>query len=1211
MNFWQTSIQILQKEVLIMSERTWTPDQQDAIDARNGTLIVSAAAGSGKTAVLVERIIQRLTDTENPCPADRLLIVTFTRAATAEMRSRISVALEQALSKNPYDENLQRQQMLLPSAKIYTIDAFCNDIVRENFESLGIAPDFALLDESESKILQKQAVETVIEELYEEDSVEFKALVELLFAGRDDSSLEDNIIKLYGYSRAYPSPSAWLNESIRYYNPDLPLCESPIGKVIADSLTERFESYIADAEYALAELDTRPEFIDSKGRSILATECELCRKVRDLISGCEFDKAIKLAATLQKATWSMPKGTTEDPDVIRAKEARTKCKDLLAKELPSLLCETEDEWKDDLAFLQPIVCKLIDATLRFEAELMRLKDEKNAYDFSDIAQFALKLLVTDPAADTIAPTPLALDISQQFDEILIDEYQDTNKAQDTIFRAISRSEQNLFMVGDVKQSIYGFRQAMPQIFLDKKKSFAPYDRAQDAYPACVSLGKNFRSREGITEYINFVFAQLMSERCGDVEYDESEQLVYGASYEPMSDPDVELHLIREPDKLTDDRSALEREAEFIARYICSKVQTNGEKYSDFAILMQSTKDRAPVIEKIMKQYGIPVYTETGDSYLNSADISTVISLLRIIDNPLQDIPLLSVLLSPIFAFTPDEVSQLRINERKAGRHGTSLYSALLNAETAGDAKCADFLKRLRLYRRLAVSLPAGELIRKIYEDTLYPDIVGAMPNGTQRTANLHLFQTYADNFDQTNSFGISSFVRYLDKLIENDVDPSSASTLSENANVVRIMTIHKSKGLEFKYCILANVGKEFNRMDLIQNLILHPTLGIGLNGRDIKTGNTYPTLGHKAVQIATDNNNVSETLRVLYVALTRAREHLVIVGSPTGNSKLESLINACSKELKGSEPVSPFTVKSSKSFLKWLVLATLRHPNADVLREELGGYHTVLPGGNGLATFIHNNPEDFEFDDDILFDAEELTDELNTPQELQDFADDELVSEIKARMDYEYPYLALASVATKRAASNMEGDAFDEKFFATARPEFASQQGLTPAQRGSALHKFMQYADYKQAGTDFGSELQRLTDHGFLTKREADVVDPKKVSEFTNSDIYKRMSQSNDLMREKKFAVLVPAGKFNPELPPPLSDEPVLIQGIADCVFEENGSYIIVDYKTDREADEEELIARHSAQLATYVDALAECLPHPVSAAYIYSFSLGKELRVI
>lgn len=1197
-----------------MSERPWTPDQKDAIDARHGTLIVSAAAGSGKTAVLVERIIQRLTDAENPCPADRLLIVTFTRAATAEMRSRISAALETALSKNPLDENLQRQQMLLPSAKIYTIDAFCNDIVRENFETLGIAPDFTLLDESESKIMQKQAVGAVIENLYEEDSAEFKALVELLFTGRDDSSLEDNIIRLYGYSRAYPSPRAWLDESILYYDPALPLRESPIGRVLAENLLERFDAYISDAEYALAELDTRSEFIDSKGRSILASECEMCKKVRDLIAAYEFDKAVELAGTLEKATWGMPKGTTEDPDVIRAKDARGKCKKLLTDELPEFFCETEDEWKDDLAFLHPIAQKLIEATIRFEDSFMELKKEKNAYDFSDITQFALKLLVEDPAADTIVPTSLARDISEQFDEILIDEYQDTNKAQDTIFRAISKEEQNLFMVGDVKQSIYGFRQAMPQIFLDKKKSFAPYDRVKDEYPACVNLGKNFRSREGITEYINFVFKQLMSERCGDVEYDESERLVYGASYDPIPDPEVELHLLREPDK-DESRSVLEREATLIARYITNKVQSTGDKYNDFAILMQATKDRAPVVEKVLKEYGIPVYTETGDSYLNSADISTVISLLRIIDNPLQDIPLLSVLLSPIFAFTPDEVSQLRINERHSDRHGTSLYSALLSAESDGDAKCADFLKRLRLYRRLAVSLPAGELIRKIYEDTLYPDIVGAMPNGTQRTANLRLLQTYADNFDQTNSFGISSFVRYIDKLIENDVDPSSASTLSENANVVRIMTIHKSKGLEFKYCILTNIGKDFNKMELMSNLILHPTLGIGLNGRDISTGNTYSTLGHKAVKIALEDNSVSEALRVLYVALTRAREHLVIVGSPTGNSKLESLITNCSKELKDSEPVPPFAVKSSKSFLKWLILATLRHPNADALREELDGYHNVIPDGNGLATYIHENPEDFQFDDssldDILFDAEELTYELNAPQELQNFADDDLVAEIKARMDYEYPYLALASVATKRAASNMEGDAFDEKFFATARPEFASQQGLTPAQRGSCLHKFMQYANYKQAETDFDSELQKLTDQGFLTKREADVVDKEKVSEFTNSGIYKRMSQSPDVMREKKFAILVPAGKFDPELPPPLSDEPVLIQGIADCVFEENGSYIVVDYKTDRVADENELITRHSAQLATYVDALTECLPRPVSAAYIYSFSLGKEIKVI
>lgn len=1193
-----------------MSERNWTPDQQDAINARHGTLIVSAAAGSGKTAVLVERIIKRLTDCENPCDADKLLIVTFTRAATAEMRSRISAALEKELEKNPFDTHLQKQQMLLPSAKIYTIDAFCNDIVRENFEALGISPDFTLLDESESKIMQKQAVETVIERFYEEDSSEFKSLVELLFAGRDDSSIEDNIIRLYQYSMAYPSPKAWLYESIRYYDSNLPLSDSPIGKVLVTNLLERFDAYISEASYALSKLDTVPEFATAKGRAILASECELCIKVREQIASFNFDKAIELANECEKASWSMPKGTTTDPDVIRAKEARDKCKKLLTEDIHGFLCETEAEWKSDLEFLQPIVKKLIDATIEFQNEFMHLKTLKNAYDFSDITQFALKLLVENPAADTVTPTPLALDLSQQFEEILIDEYQDTNKAQDTIFRAISKNEQNLFMVGDVKQSIYGFRQAMPQIFLDKKKSFKRYEREKDEYPACINLGMNFRSRKGITEYINFVFSQIMSEHCGDVEYNESEQLVFGASYDPIQEPEVELHILREATE-EDERTSLEREATLIARYITDKVQNKGESYSDFAILMQATKGRAPVFEKVLKEYGIPVYTEASDSYLNSADISTVISLLRIIDNPLQDVPLLAVLLSPIFAFTPDEISQIRIDERKSGRHSTSLYSAILNAEADGDEKCADFLKRLRLYRRLAVSLPAGELIRKIYSDTLYPDIVCAMPNGTQRTANLHLFNTYADNFDQTNSFGISSFVRYLDKLMENDVDPASASTFSENANVVRIMTIHKSKGLEFKYCILANVGKDFNKKELISNLILHPTLGIGLNGRDIATGNTYPTLGYKSVQLALNDNTVSETMRVFYVALTRAREHLIIVGSPSSNSKLENLINSCQRELRESEPISPFTVKSSKNFLKWLILTTLRHPNADALRSEVDGYHTSIPGSDCLAAYIHNCPEDFIISDTAIANAEELGNEIDNPQGLADLADEDLVADIKARIEYEYPYRALATVATKRAASGMESDAPLEKFFATARPEFASQQGLTPAQRGSCLHKFMQYANYEKAKENFDDELERLTKQGFLTKREAAVVDAAKVAEFTNSDIYSRISKSKDVMREKKFAVLVPAGQFEPELPPQLAKEPVLIQGIADCVFEENGTYVILDYKTDRTTDESELIARHSAQLLTYVDALSECLSAPVTSAYIYSFSLGKEIKIV
>lgn len=1194
-----------------MSDRNWTPEQKDAIDAKGGTLIVSAAAGSGKTAVLVERIIKRLTDRDNPCSADKLLVVTFTRAATSEMRSRISTALETELKKNPFDPHLQKQQMLLPSAKIYTIDAFCNDIVRENFETLSLAPDFSLLDDSESKILKKQAVETVVEKLYEEDSAEFKALVELLFAGRDDSSIEKNILKLYEYSMAYPSPEKWLNASVKYYDPSLPLSSSPIGQVIANSLLERFDACIKEASYALSELNTRQDFINAKGTNTLASECELCKKVREHIASYDFDKALELASELEKVSWSMPKGTTSDPDVIRAKEARNKCKKLLTEDLPGILCETEEDWKDDLEFLQPLVKKLIYATLEFDKEFMRMKTLKNAYDFSDITQFALKLLVKDYSDDKVIPTQLAIDLSQQFEEILIDEYQDTNKAQDTIFRAISKDEQNLFMVGDVKQSIYGFRQAMPQIFLEKKKSFAHYNRDDNKYPAYITLGKNFRSRSGITEYINFVFEQIMSEHCGDVEYDENEHLVFGASYyEPTEEPEVEFHLLREADE-DDSRNVLEREAALIARYITDKVQTKGEKYSDFAILMQATKNRAPIFEKVLKEYGIPVYTEASDNYLNSPDIATVISFLRIIDNPLQDVPLLAVLLSPIFAFTPDEIAALRINDKKAGRTGSSLYSSLLNAENAGNTKCADFLKKLRLYRRLSVSLPAGELIREIYSDTLYPEIVGSMPNGTRRTANLYLFKEYADKFDQTDTFGISSFIRYIDKLIENEVDPGAASTFSETANVVRIMTIHKSKGLEFKYCILANVGKSFNKKEIISNLILHPTLGIGLNGREISTGNIYPTLGYKAVQLAANDNSVSETLRVLYVALTRAREHLIIVGSPESNSKLVNLINNCGKELYGNDTVAPFTVKSSNSFLKWLILATLRHPGATALRNELSDFRFTIPTDGKLAMFVHNTPEDLTTDDSAFRNAVEQDDELDNPDALSKFTDNTLVESIRTRLEYQYPYLALASVETKRAASTIEDKSSFEKFFAAARPEFASEQGLTPAQRGSCLHKFMQYADYGNAKKDFNEELNRLISLGFISKREAEAVDEKKVIQFTDSGIYKRMLKSSDVMREKKFSILVPASKFNPELPALLSNEPVLIQGIADCIFKENDAYIIIDYKTDRTTDETELIARHSAQLKIYVDAFNECLSVPVAEAYIYSFSLGKEIRIV
>lgn len=1164
-----------------MSERMWTEPQKEAIENRDGTLVVSAAAGSGKTSVLVERVIRRLIDEEHPCDADRLLIVTFTRAATAEMRSRLGTALREQLKKNPSSDHLQKQQMLLPSANIFTIDAFCANLVRENFDALNIPPDFQMLDESEGVILKKNALSSVIEQLYEEKDPDFINLVELLFAGRDDNTLEENILKLYTYSRAYPSPSSWLDSAVKEYDPSVPLNESHMGRIVRDSSLEVLDYYYEKLSFILDELKNTPDCEELAALSAIEDDLQLNRSVHDLIADFKFEKAEEMISGYKFPTWRA-KGMEKEPVVIKAKAIRDAHKNAVSKAdalLGRNLIFNDSDNKEDLTLIQPIAQKLIEAVKMFEAEFSRLKAEKKVLDFSDIELLALKLLVNDPAADNIQRTALATDLSEKFEEILIDEYQDTNKLQDMIFTAISRDGNNLFMVGDVKQSIYGFRQAMPEIFIEKRNTS----------PGTITLGTNFRSRKGVTDFINYTFSQIMSPECGDVSYDENEALVYGGTYnDEPNDPETEFHLLSLQNA---DTNSLEAQAKFISQYINKKIDEGVATYKDFAILLQTATGRANEIEKVLKANGIPVYTEVGNGFFTTSDIQTVISFLRVIDNPLSDIPMLSVLMSPIFAFSEDEVAKLRIDSPYG-----NLYTAVLNGEKSGNEKCALFLNSLRIYRTLSISLPAGELIRRIYDDTCFPEIVGAMPGGVQRTANLRLFLSYADSYDSSDSYGISGFIRIVDKMIENEADRSPAGTVSENANVVRIMSIHKSKGLEFKYCILADTNKMFNTQELHQNLILHPTLGIGIRGRDLSTGNTYPTLIHRAVKIASENRLTAETMRVFYVALTRAKEKLIIVG--TTDKKLSGAVDRAIIASTGDEtPISPFAVRHANSFLNWILYAIIRHPSAKPLRDESELPCSVLAEDFKITCEIH----------DILPTESEAHDE---PQIIAEINED-IVKEVKERIDYAYPYLPLTEISTKRSASKIDDNGFSDKYFAAKRPEFASKSGLTPAERGTCLHKFMQYVRFSVAETDVSLELDRLKKEEFLSEREIAAIDEEKVKGFFASGIYKRIKASPSVMREKKFAILVPAGKYDDTLSDELKDEPILIQGIADCIFEENGKLVILDYKTDNIKDEIELANRHRPQLETYATALEKALGIPVSEAYVYSFSLSHEIKVI
>ncbi|MBQ2015982.1 MAG: UvrD-helicase domain-containing protein, partial [Clostridia bacterium] len=758
----------------------------------------------------------------------------------------------------------------------------------------------------------------------------------------------------------------------------------------------------------------------------------------------------------------------------------------LPKAFQKFALSEEDDVAVDNALLKPLAQKLVDTVLRFDEKYSALKREENALDFADTELFALQLLVEDPAADPFTRTELAETLREQFEEVLIDEYQDTNKLQDTIFSALSKDD--LFMVGDVKQSIYRFRQAMPELFLARKEAYPLYDPETDEYPGTVILGSNFRSRKGVLHAVNYTFSRLMSKAVGEITYSASERLNFGAkdTYRDREEPDVEFHIIT-PEAGTSAEKK-QAEARHIARYIAKAIRDSqgSEKpltYSDFAILLRTAKDTAGVYRKTLSEAGIPVYAEQGGGFLETPEVMTMMSFLSVIDNPVQDVPLLAVLLSPLFGFTEDEVASLRIGSRH-----TNLYKAVLAAEERGDAHCADFLTSLRGFRTLSVSMGAGELLRRIYEETSYDAIAGAMPLGEQRVANLQLLLQYADSYDANSSYGVSGFVRYMDRLGEQDSSLGTAATLSPNANVVQIMSIHKSKGLEFRVCIVADLNHRFNDSELNRKLILHPELGIGLQGRQPDTGFTYPTLCHSAIREASLRSERSEALRVLYVAMTRAKETLVLTAydAPSRNSDKDPLaasIRSASAKLYGENAVPPMEVLRCNSFYQWILLAFLQHPDAALLRaRDAEGPVALLP----VAHSEEAAPVRFEIDDGAG--AAETESEEETAEAVA--ADAALVADLKERMNWRYPHEALSTSLSKRSASHLAEKPFSTEFFAESRPESLSRHGMTPAERGTCLHKFMQYADFSLAEHDPEAEKQRLVDRGFLLPDEAEVIDP-------------------------------------------------------------------------------------------------------------------------
>ncbi len=1177
----------------------WTTDQQHAIECCKGSVLVSAAAGSGKTTVLVERVIRRLTDEDNPCSAEDLLIVTFTRAATAQMREKIGAAILKRLSEDPTDRHLRRQYMLLPFAKICTIDSFCNDLVRENFHALGISPDYSLLDNETAVIMKNDVCEAMLERAYEEDSDgSFSGLSDMMSSGSSDEDFAKLIIKMYDISTAYPFPDLWLDSLIEEYSqPDIN--KSCWGVIIKKYVCDMLDYCVSSSNDMMAAMESDSIVADAYGAAV-QSDINMYAELREKVNR-DWDEALEAFNTVKYMGLGRVSKGYESETKNAVMTARKKLKDLLRK-VPNIMCVSSGEHSEDVRLMRGPVTKLIELVKQFGREYSAEKDKMNSADFSDILHRALNLLAVSDGRGGYIKTDLARELSSHYVEILVDEYQDINEAQDMIFKAISADENNLFTVGDVKQSIYRFRQAMPEIFLRRRSTTHSFESGK--YPLGITLGSNFRSRVGVTSCVNYIFRQLMSTEAGELEYDDSEALNAAAEYPERDTPDCELHVVTDKGNRAD---TLEAQARYVARYIDRTVRegktlvTKGgalhpASYGDFCILLRTAKNVSSVYANALSERGIPVFSPETGGFFEAAEISFILSLLRVLDNPVQDIPLAAVMLSPLFGFSAGELADIRASAKERLEAGETepLYRSVAASADEGDEKAAAFLKKIESLRRLSLTLSAGELVRRVCEETGFDAIAGAMPDGERRRLNIGLLCDYAEKYEAAGNLGLSGFIRFIDKVARTSGDLATAARPSENADIVRIMTVHQSKGLEFPICILADMQHAFNERDNTESVLISSSAGLGMKRRTEDGISVYDTASRRAAVITSERMGRSEEMRVLYVALTRAKENLIMVTSvPNPEKGLAKVAVECGI----GERANPFAVLRMNNFSDLVLTALMRHPAADELRKLSGvDVPIFLPEKDRFKLKV------------VVSDSESFMAESANEQKIA--AKPVFFDEVCERLDYSDPRSVLSSVPAKRAASDGSERGINREYFASSRPAFMSSGGLTPAQRGTATHKFMQFSNYAAARADIESELARLVDVGFLSEDEGKAVNIGAAKRFFMSPLAERIFASDNVMREKKFAALFPAKFFYPELTGEAAEEKIVVQGIADCVFVEDGKLVIVDYKTDTGVDAEALLDRYSAQLGIYREALSQALGMPVKETLLYSFFMNSTVKV-
>lgn len=1172
----------------------WTIEQKRAIKYSGGNVLLSAAAGSGKTAVLVERVIDRLTDPENPVSIDSVLALTFTDAAASDMQRKISDALTKALSENPKSEHLKRQRLLLAQAHISTVHSFCMELLKDNIQLCDIPADFSIIDEIENGILLNRAVDEVLNRYYAKiDTLHGFASLTLGYGGtKSDNSLRGTIIKLYKFVKSMPDPSKWLCGAVDMYKSssvwEEKLCE--MAKKQIESAKSNYDCILSliknnlSSDHPYVQRITEEEY---PAFDLIPNEMHL-EEIPAHIT--------RLLAALGK---NLPaaRGVSEDERKTgeQIKSLRKSAKDGLKAFLSDNMPVSVEEMRVRLEKSYPVVKTLKNIVLAVSRKHKKLKRSGNYLDFNDLEHETLALL-SDGHGN---PSEIALKLRDKFSEILIDEYQDTSNLQEAIFNMLSPGN-NKFMVGDMKQSIYGFRNASPRLFLEK---YSQYDPINGEDGTLLRLSRNFRSRQNIVDTVNYIFSKIMSREVGDVTYNADEMLFCGAEYPPARERDDETEIIIAD--VNDGRGVSRTvEAGIVAARIKKLVCEDGMlvfdrdlqkmrpiEYRDIALLMRGKK-RAGEYADAMSALGIPVYTEAGNSFLNTVEVQTVLSFLQIIDNPYQDIPLLAVLRSPMFGFTADELSHIRAPHRSG-----NFYTALKAASEGGNARAADFIEKLTRLRELSEDTSVDTLIWYILNDFGYYFAAGAMENGSLKQSNLRLLQSHAADFERTRLCGLFNFMNYLETLKTSGADLTPAKELENNA--VQIMTFHKSKGLEFPVVILADTFAKFN-FDSSASIVWHEEYGIGLDYVDTDRRIRYPSMPKLVVGAQIKREALSEEMRLLYVAMTRAKEKLIIFCGHGGRNKKLSLA------VKADDALTESYVKSCMCCRDWILPAVLDDVGDFDEKTEAGKAPKAADGFASSVYVIQNADISNPFSSEVYEDR--------TDKAVCEF--DRV--KLEERLAYVYPHTELGKIPAKMSVSEIKRSQMaDDDVYV---PKLSDIEDITlkrPSaeegrERGTVTHFVMQHLDINASDTPelVSRQIEKMIDEGMLTREQAQAVDAEAAARFFGSEIGKRLKAADEVRREFKFYIELPAAELYPDAAS--GGGTILLQGVVDCFFTEGDGIVILDYKTDNVSGERvyRRAEHYRVQLDYYARGLTQILGKPVTGKYLYFLNCDETVEI-